>query len=132
MASEQERQGNVLVTSCQHSPHQVLHHAGVLVLAAAVIRVQVDTTLANTVVIEEVVQHRHNGVGPFPGLIQQEVNLLRKRFTCNTEQTTLPGTLKVNRSKLQWVRRIVDLLGEIEAVVRLASKTARSMSTMVE
>ena len=45
------------------------------------------------------------------------------------QQTTLPGTLEVNRSRLQWVRRVVDLLGEIEAVVRLASKTARSMST---
>ena len=46
------------MASCQHSSHQVMHHAGVLVLAAVVIRVQVETTLANTVAIEEVVQHR--------------------------------------------------------------------------
>ena len=38
VVSEQERQGGVLVASCQHSPHQALHHARVLVLVAAVVR----------------------------------------------------------------------------------------------
>ena len=87
------------------------------------------------VVVEEVVQHRHHSVGPFPGvdtLVQQEVHLSRESFACNTEQTTLPGTLEVDWPKLQWIRRVVDLLCEIKAVVAFPSKTACSMTTKCE
>ena len=79
------------MASCQ----QIFDLALVDFLAAAVVHVQVDITLANTVMVE-VLQHRHNSVFPFPtvdALIKQEVDLLWKRFTRNTQQTTLPGTL---------------------------------------
>ena len=42
VASQQERQSDTSVSSNQHSPHQIPHHAWVLVLATAIVSMQDD------------------------------------------------------------------------------------------
>lgn len=84
-------------------------------------------TLANAIVLEVVVKHRHYNIGAFPSvdtLVHQEVDLLGECLACHSKETTLPRALEINRTRLQRVRWEMHLLGEVETVMVSPSKAA--------
>ena len=51
------------------------------------------------------------------GLVDEVVHLSRDTLTTHSEDGTLPGRLEVHRAGLEWVVRVVDLLGKIKREV---------------
>ena len=68
VAYNQERQGDLLVETNQHSPSQILYHITVLVLARTIVSMQMQIGLAKTVGVEKVVQHADDAVGSLSGV----------------------------------------------------------------
>ena len=66
--NNQKRIGNVSVSFCHHSPHQVVDHRVVFVLSSTVVRVKEDVCFPLAVNIEEVVQPTDHCVCPLPYL----------------------------------------------------------------
>ena len=56
VASNHEVQVDGLVQTCEHSPHEVLHHGVVLVLVTAVVSVQTSGGLTEAIMAEKEVQ----------------------------------------------------------------------------
>ena len=83
MASNHEVQLDGMVHTCEHSPHEILHHGVVLVLATAVVSMQTGSGFAEDMMVEKV-QHTDNCVRPLvciTGLINNEVHLLLDGYT---------------------------------------------------
>ena len=57
------------MTSCDNSPHEVGQDIPVLVLATAVITVQVDLLLPQPIVLEVVVEIGYDGIGPLAATV---------------------------------------------------------------
>ena len=77
-----EGQGNLLVQPCHHPPGQVLHDVAVLILAAAVIRMQVKSCFTYVVCAQEVMQHADHAISPFATvdrLINKIVHLSKRK-----------------------------------------------------
>ena len=93
MASNHEVQVDGVVQPCQHSPHEVLHHGVVFILATTVVSMQTDGTLAKAVMAEKEVQHADNCVRPLAcvtGLVNDEVHLPWDCFTADPKDGRLP------------------------------------------
>ena len=91
----QKRVSNVSVSSCHHSPHQVVDHHVVFVLSSTVVRVKKDVCLPQTVNIREVVQPTNHCVFPLPYLICKKVDLTRYCLTVYPKDRTLPRSKEV-------------------------------------
>ena len=65
-----------MVQSGHHSPHQVLHHCVVFVLASTVVSMQGDCSLTQSMTVE-VVKHADNCICPLADIINDEVYLMR-------------------------------------------------------
>ena len=52
MASNHEVQMDGLVQTCEHSPHEVLHHGVILILATAVVSMQTGSGFAEAMMAE--------------------------------------------------------------------------------
>ena len=93
VASDHEMQPNGVVQTCEDSPHQVLHHGVVLILATAVVSMQTGGGFAEAVMAEKVVQHANNRVCPLScvtGFINNEVHLPWDGFAAHPEDGGLP------------------------------------------
>ena len=64
MVDDHEGDGDGMVQSGHHSQHQVLHHCVVSVLASAVVSMQGDCDLTQSMTVEEVVKHADNCICP--------------------------------------------------------------------
>lgn len=51
------------------------------------------------------------------GLVDEVVHLSRDTLTTHSEDGTLPGRFEVHRAGLEWVVRVVHLLGKIKREV---------------
>ena len=81
---------------------------------------QPELDLSQCVVAKEVVEETDDGVGSLPrveSLIYEVVHLSGDALTTHPEDGALSGRLEVHWSRLEWVVRIVDLLGKIEGEV---------------
>ena len=103
VAIQQERQCDLLVPPSQDSPHQILHHASIFVLPAAVVGVEMHIMFSQAILLKEEMQQRHHTVGTLPSvdtLIKHEVNLFGECLTGNAEETTLARALEIDGSRL--------------------------------
>ena len=78
MASDEKVERDGLVTSCENSPHEVGQDIRVLVLATAVITVQVDLLLPKPIVLKVVVEIGNDSIGTLAAtvaLINEVVDL---------------------------------------------------------
>ena len=120
MASYEKVQGDGLVTSCDNSPHEVGQDIPVLVLATAVITVQVDLLLPQPIVLKVVVEIGYDGIGPLAAtvaLINEVVDLPGNALHAHSEDAHHPGDQKVEGARLHRERRKVHLLGIIKTEV---------------
>ena len=74
VASNHEVQIDGLVHTCEHSPHEVLHHGVIFVLTTTVVSMQTGGGFAEAIMHKKDVQHTDNCVRPLPcitGLINK-------------------------------------------------------------
>ena len=90
MASNHEVQLDGVVQTCEHSPHEVLHHGVLLVLATAVVSMQTGGGFAEAMMAEVIVQQTDNCVRSFTGLINNEVHLARNSLAADSKDGGLP------------------------------------------
>ena len=79
--------------TCEHSPHEVMHHGVVLILATSVISMQTGGGLAEAIMAEKKVQQTDNCVRPLAcitGLINNKVHLPWDGFTAHPKSGGLP------------------------------------------
>ena len=89
VASNHEVQVDGLVQTCEHSPHEVLHHGVILVLATTVVSMQTGGGFAEAMMAEKEVQHTDNCVRPLAritGLINNEVHLPWDGFAAHPKE----------------------------------------------
>ena len=93
VASNQKVKPDGVVKTSEDSPHQILHHGGVLVLATAVVSMQTGGRFTEAVMAEKIVQHADNCVCPLAcvaGLINNEVHLSGDGFAAHPKDGGLP------------------------------------------
>ena len=93
MASNHKVQPDGVVQTSEDSPHQVLHHGVVLILATTVVSMQTDGGFAEAVMAKEIVQHADNCVRPLACvacLINNKVHLLWDGFAAHPKDGGLP------------------------------------------
>ena len=120
MASYEKGQGDGLVTSCDNSPHEVGQDIPVLVLATAVITVQVHFLPPLPIVLKIVVEIGNDGIGTLfatAALFNEVVELPGDALHAYTKNAHLPGHKKVQGARLHGERRKVHLLGIIKTEV---------------
>ena len=101
--------------SCDNSPHEVGQDIPVLVLATAVITVQVDLLLPQPIVLKVVVEIGNDGIGTLAAtvaLINEVVDLPGDALHAHSKD--LPGDQKVQGARLHRERRKVQLLGIVK------------------
>ena len=79
-----------------YGPDQVLHHGVILILPCAVISMQHDSGLSQTMMVKKVGKHADNCIGPLPNirsLINDEVHLSGNGFIADPKQRCFPGEL---------------------------------------
>ena len=67
-----------LVQTCEHSPHEVLHHGVILILATAVVSVQTGVGFADTIMAEEKSSKLTTVFAPLPVSLASSIT----KFTC--------------------------------------------------
>ena len=95
-----------MMLPCQHSPHKVLHHGVILILTSAVVSMQGDRGLSQSMVVKEVVEHADNCIGTLPyvrSLIDDEVHLSGDCLTADPKQGSLPRSQEVDWARLEGV-----------------------------
>ena len=120
MANYEKRQCDGGVFVGHRSPHKVLDHAVVLILASTVVSMEVCNLLSQSMVLQEVVNSADNGIGSLTtvsSLISQEVDLPRNGFTVHSKHCALSRCEKVDWTWLKWIRGVVHLLGVIKGIV---------------
>ena len=120
MASDEKVQRDGLVTSCENSPHEVGQDIPVLVLATAVITVQVDLLLPQPIVLKVVVEIGNDDIGTLAAtvaLINEVVDLAGDALHTNAKDAHLPRDQKIQGAKLHRERRKVHLLGIVKTEV---------------
>ena len=93
VASIHKVQPDGVVQTSEDSPHQVLHHGVVLILATTVVSMQTDGGFAEAVMAKEIVQHADNCVRPLAcvaGLINNKVHLSWDGFAAHPKDGSLP------------------------------------------
>ena len=86
VASDHKVQFDGVVQTSEDSPHQILHHGVVLILATAIVSMQTGGGFAEAVMTDEAVQHADNCVHPLvcvAGLISNRVHLSGGGFTAH-------------------------------------------------
>ena len=81
---------------------------------------QTELDLSQCVVAKEVVKETDDSVTFLPrveSFIYEVVHLSGDALTTNSEDGALSGRLEVHWPRLEWVVRVVDLLGKIEREV---------------
>ena len=79
--------------TCEHSPHEVLHHGVILVLANTVVSMQTGGGFAEAMMAEVIVQQTDNCVrslARITGLINNEVHLARNSLAADPKDGGLP------------------------------------------
>ena len=92
MADNEEGECDVVVQSGHHPPDEVMEHRIVLILPHAVVGMKVDIHLSQTMLLEEVMEHADDRVGPLPcvaGFIYEVVYLPWKGFATYPKDSTL-------------------------------------------
>ena len=120
MASDDKVKRDGLVTSCDNSPHEVGQDILVLVLATAVITVQMDLLLPQHIVLKVVVEIGNDGVGTLAAtvaLINEVVDLLGDALHTSSKDAHLHRDQKVQGARLHRERRKVHLLGIVKTEV---------------
>ena len=104
-----------MMLPCQHSPHKVLHHGVILILTSAVVSMQGDRGLSQSMVVKEVIEHADNCIGTLPyvrSLVDDEVHLSGDCLTADPKQGSLPRSQEVDWARLEGVAWVVHLLGK--------------------
>ena len=73
-----ERHLYLIIKASKNPPHEILHHEAVLILATAIVGVEMEVGFTKSVVVKEMMQHGNNAVCPLShteGLINQIVYL---------------------------------------------------------
>ena len=79
-----------LVQTCEHSPHEVLHHGVILILATAVVSEQTGGGFAEAIMAEEKVQQTDTCVRPLACIINNKVHLPLDGFAAHPKDGGLP------------------------------------------
>ena len=120
------------MTSCENSPYEVGKDIPVLVLATAVITVQVDIFLPQPILLKVVVAIGNDGVGPLAAtvaLINEVVYLLGDALHAHSKDAHPPGDQKVQGARLHRERRKVHLLGIVKTEVHCKVGRTRGMGS---
>ena len=75
-----------------HLPYEVMEHGVILVFPHTIFRMKVDKCLSQSMLLEEMVEHADDRVGPLPriaGLINEVVDLPWNGFTTYSKDSTL-------------------------------------------
>ena len=81
---------------------------------------EVQFTLAQTVIVKEVIKETNDSVGSFPcvaSFISEVVHLAGNSLTANTKKCTLPWSLEIDGAWLEWIVLVMHLLGTIKGVM---------------
>ena len=103
--------------SCDNSPHEVGQDIPVLVLATAVITVQVDLLLPQPIVLEVVVEIVYDGIGTLAATVALINEVVDLPGDAHSKDAHLPGDQKVQGARLHGERRKVHLLGIVKTEV---------------
>ena len=79
--------------TCEHSPHEVLHHGVILVLATTVVSMQTGGGFAEAMMGEVIVQQTDNCVrslARITGLINNEVHFAKNSLAADPKDGGLP------------------------------------------
>ena len=120
LTSNHEVQVDGGVSASHDSPEQVLQHGIVLVLTTAIVGVQADTGLTQTVVAEKVIQQADNCVCTLACvtcLINDKVHLSWYSLTANSKNGSLPRSEEINWARLERIARVVHLLSKIKGII---------------
>ena len=120
MADNEEGEVDLVMESNHHPPYQIMEHGIVFVLPHAVVGMQVDVCLPQAMLLEEVVEETHDGVGPLPsvaGFINEVVDLPWDGFTTYPKDSALARGEEVDGAGLEGVRGVMNLLCHVERVV---------------
>ena len=120
------------MTSCENSPHEVGKDIPVLVLATAVITVQVDIFLPQPIVLKVVVEIGNDSVGPpavTVALINEVVYLPGNALHAHSKDAHLLWDQKVQGAMLHRERRKVHLLGIVKTEVHCKVGRTRGMGS---
>ena len=93
MASNNKVQMDGVVHTCEHSPHEVLHHGVIFILATAVVSMQTGGGFAEAIMAEIKVQQADNCVRTLAcitGLVNNKVHLPWDGFTAHPKDGGLP------------------------------------------
>ena len=115
------------MTSCDNSSHEVGQDIPVLVLAIAVITVQVDLLLPQPIVLKVVVEIGNDGIGPLAAtvaLINEVVDLPGDALHAHSK-----GDQKVQGARLHGERRKVHLLGIVKTEVHCKVSRTRGVGS---
>ena len=99
MACNKEREGDLLVAFCHHSPQEILEHGIVCVLPSAIVCMEMAFCLFEAKVLKEKVQQTNHSVRSFAGLnslIKEEQGHIWNGFSHHTEDGALAGSLEVD------------------------------------
>ena len=107
---------NGVMESCHDAPKIIPDERIVLVLGATVICVHLCFSFTHTVSGKEMMNVGDCGISSFSRtntLVYQVVNLSGDTFTANSKKSTLPGSFKINRSRLIrvcWVMKLLSIV----------------------
>jgi hypothetical protein len=92
----------------------------VFILANTVVSMETYINLSKTMILEEVMQEGDHCVSSFAHvrcLINEVIDLSWDTLTTHPKHSTLSGCFEIHWPWLEWVVRVVDLLGKIKRVV---------------
>ena len=98
------------MTSCDNSPHEVGQDIPVLVLATAVITVQVDLLLPQPIVLKVVVEIGYDGIGPLAATVAliNEADVVKVKFP-NGSLTFLAQCQRLERYPQNFHKKIFSI-----------------------
>lgn len=116
------------VMSCHDAPKIIPNKRIVLVLCATVICVHLCVSFTHSMSSEEMMNVGDCSISSFSRtnvLVYQVVNLSGDTFTANSKKSTLPGSFKINRSRLIRVCWVMKLLSIVIGVMHCSSIATR-------
>ena len=128
MTHNEEGETDLCVEPNHHPPYEVMEHSVILVLPHTIVRMKVDMCLSQSMLLEEMVEHADDGVGPLPriaGFINEVVDLPWNGFTTYPKDSALARGEEVDWARLEGVRGIVNLLCHVKGVVDDRGQGAR-------
>ena len=117
-----------VVEASHHTPEKVLNHGVVFILSTAVVGVEADRGLTESVMAEEVFQHGDYGVctlASVTGFVDHEIYLPWKSLAANSKDCCLLRGEKIDWAGPKRVVGIMHLLSEVKCIMHCKTVCCR-------